>query len=235
MRTLLCLLLLSSSIFGQTIVVKNETVIAGLTEVRQFGDYLLASQTDTVRFVPAATVEIVTEASNISVKFTNKEREPVPFIRINDKQYLLTTPGRVWIDAICVDFPKNILAIEQSTVTIGEPDLPGPGPGPTPDIPEDKFDNLGRRVAQWTASLPSRSAIAKVYLENAKALRSNPNSTISEQSTQLAKDLRTIPDYTKYVDFVKNVNEDLTKRWPISKGVLADYWTVIAVGLGATP
>ena len=44
---------------------------------------------------------------------------------------------------------------------------PGPDPSPDPDIPEDEFDNLGRRISVWADELgvDKRAATSKVYTE----------------------------------------------------------------------
>lgn len=236
MRTLLFLLLLSTSTFAQTIITKNETVVSGLSEIRQFGEFLVANNTSQIKLVPAATVEIKTEAANVTVRFSDKERNNVPFVKVSDRQYLLTTPGKIWIDAFCIDFPKNIVVIEQAVVEIGPPAPPPLPPGPTPGpVPTDAFDNIGQRVAEWTKGLPVNDKLSKIYLDAAKSLRSDPRVTIDEVSLKISNSVKAIPEYTQYTNYIKGVSDDINKRWPLSKGVLADYWTAIAVGLNPPP
>jgi hypothetical protein len=238
MRTLLLYLVLTSTVLAQSIVTTNETIVSGLKNVRQIGDYVLVDPESKPEVMPAASITINTEATNISVRFTDKDRRPVPFIRLNDKQYLITQVGSTWVDLIAVDFPKNILVIDQTVVIIEPivppepPKPPTPPVPPTPTVPEDAFDNIGQRVAQWSKAGTINQAVGKIYLDAAKALKSNPATTITDQSQVISAALKALPEFPTYQEFANGLNADLSKRWPISKGVLADYYAAVALGLG---
>lgn len=232
MRTLVLFLLLTTQCLAQSIVVTNETIVTGLNNVRQIGDYLLIDPKSKIDIVPAALVNINVDAANISVRFSDKDRRPVPFVKITEKQYLLTQVGSVWIDLVAVDFPKNVLVLDQAVAIIEPITPPEPPKPPAPDVPPDQFDNIGQRIAAWAKTGTINPTIGKIYLDAAKALKSNPATTITDQTQIIANALKALPEYSKYVEFTNGLNADLAKRWPMTKGVLADYYTAVALGLG---
>ncbi len=104
-------------------------------------------------------------------------------------------------------------------------------PNPSP-IPDDEFNNLGRRVAEWIKGLPKNQLIASVYQSGIERLRSDPTSTI----TMITNDMNTNSiairaGDTSYNTFVVGVNAELTSRWPMSRLVYADFLSRIVKGL----
>lgn len=113
-----------------------------------------------------------------------------------------------------------------------DPDTPTP-PGPSPDVPADPFDNLGQRVATWAAGLEGRGSAAAVYRAAAKSLRENPSKTIDDTGADVVKGLNEAINYASYATLRAHINADLQARWPLSRGLMADYYDAIAAGLEA--
>lgn len=240
-RACLMWLLLSAVACAQTMEVQPGFVVTGLKGSRLVGDYIVVDKESSPKLESVAVVKVKTEANNVIVKVSNKERNTVPVARIDDSTYVVIGGGKLWIRCVCIDFQKNIYTDEEAVVELGNvvpeplPPNPGPGPTPAPDVPPDAWDNIGQRVAQWTQGLPSNKELGAVYLKHAKALKTDPSVTVNDVSALLTADLVKVPNYSQYGTFSANLNEDLKKRWnnsPMSRGVLADYWTAIALGLG---
>lgn len=246
MRSFCLWLILTATAFCQTLDVQPGHVISGLKNARPVGDYIVVDKDSAPKLEAVAIVKVRSEANNVIVKVSNKERNTVPVAKIDDLTYLVVGNGKLWVRAVCIDFAKNIYTDEEAIVELGstpEP-VPPPGPnppnppGPSPDVPSDPFDNIGQRVAQWTKGLPANREIGSIYLRNAVNLRTNPGVSINEVSSALTSDLVKVASYSQYATFSSNLNEDLKKRWnnaPMSRGILADYWQAIALGLGVQP
>lgn len=246
MRTLLAFLCLAASAaFGQT-TVSTKTAITGLVNPQQVDSLILVDSSSQPKFETVGLVEVKTEASNVIVRATDANRRILPTTKLSPTTYAVMAQGRIWVRVVCIDFPKNIYTDDELELVIGPPtpptpptppNPPNPPTPPNPDVPVDPFDNIGQRVAQWTAGLTANQAVGAAYLKNARELKGgNPNSTITEQSLKLKAELATIPGYdSSYATFASNLNADLSNRWsaaPMSKGILADYWAAVAAGLG---
>lgn len=103
-----------------------------------------------------------------------------------------------------------------------------------PDVPPDKFDNIGRRVAQWASGLPRSGEAANVYRKCAKMLREDASVTMNVVSKTLTEGLKSSVDFGVYTSVWKNINADHTKRWNADRMTsteLAEYYDAIANGL----
>src|SRR5690606_35899658 len=112
-------------------------------------------------------------------KASDAKREPLATEQIGERKFLVRGSGKVWIAVTCVDFARQIFEEDAFTIDIGAspepippdpPAPPEPEPDPVPDVPADRFDNLGQRVAQWAVGLPARKAISGIYQTHAGLL-----------------------------------------------------------------
>lgn len=113
-----------------------------------------------------------------------------------------------------------------------DPDTPEPDT-PTPDVPEDDFDNVGRRVAKWASGLPRTEEAAKCYRDAAKLLQEDQTITMKNAGIRLSQCLRQKVDMGVFKSVFDNIDADFTQRWsvsPMSRGVMADYYSAIANG-----
>lgn len=242
MRALLIWLCLAVTVAAQT-TVSTKMAITGLEGVEKIGDMLLIANESKPKFESVGLVEVKTEAANVIVNASDINRRKLPTTKLGPSTYAVLAQGRVWIRVVCIDFIKNIYTDEETEFTIGPPlpptppTPPDPPIPPTPDVPSDPFDNIGQRVATWTKGIASNPMIGAIYLRHAKNLRgADLNTTITEEGNKLKAELNAVPGYTtQYTAFITGVNADIQARWqttPMGKGVLADYWTAIAAGLG---
>lgn len=150
--------------------------------------------------------------------------------------YIVSTPGKHEVEIMVIGLDP--LFIEEITTTVinGEPIPPEPIPLPVPPVPEDEFDNIGQRVAEWSAGIAGAKKAASVYRTTANLLSSDPTQTINSASAYLVDELKKLPEYNNFTQVRSNINADLTQRWdrgPMSRGTLADYYNAIAAGLEA--
>lgn len=147
--------------------------------------------------------------------------------------YSVSKPGkhRVEVNAI----GQNPLIWDDETVEVVVGDSPAPEPGPDNPVGPDEFDNLGQRVARWSAGLPKRAEVGAVYLKHAKELVESPSSSVESVSKKLVAAVEsTLAGDTAWVEVRKNINADLRARWLSSndKRWLSRYYVAIAAGLG---
>lgn len=150
------------------------------------------------------------------------------------------------VNMLAVDFANDKFAAQQviryqidGPCDDGPPpdddDNPGPDPPPkpTPDVPPDAFGNVGQAVAAMAVQLPNNAQAAANYTKAAKALRTDPGATVNSVSAALALENKTKLDLPAYTETLAFVEAELNKRWPMSMGVLADYYTAVAAGFEA--
>jgi hypothetical protein len=230
--TFLIMLLLAGNCYSQVVTTQNAVAVTNLKNVKQYGDVLLAKEAPSIEFIPVGIIKVDSEAAIIIVSVSDIERNNVPCSVIADKLYMVSTPGKLWVRVTCTDFEKRIHTEDEVTIVVGPPTPPKPPTPPTPVVPPDTFNNIGQRVAAWSAGLPLNAAVGKVYLDGANNLRTNKNLTIDEASGVVSTALVSLPGYSAYSVFTNGLNTDVKTRWPMAKGVLADYWTCVALGFG---
>lgn len=197
---LACTIAIISTSFGlglfsrpssQSLTVKAESMIVidgvGGDGVRRVGDLTLIPSETKIDLDPATVVDIETEARNVEVTVTNKDREPIEFRSIDPKTHLLTTPGRHWVEVVALDFDLNIYSKQTIVVDVKgkvDPPEPDPGPGPepepdpqppTPDPVPDLSDVYGLGLWVFKSSpVDHAKEIGSVYAESAEFLYGRP-------------------------------------------------------------
>lgn len=213
----------------------------GIKNPQLIGDIVVGEVEGEITPVTVAVITVTTKASNIEFSASDINRRESSWFSLPEVtdgeqrtvRYVVTTPGENWIEALCIDFDKKVFNKYKTTVTIGKPKPPTPPDPPKPDVPPDVFNNIGQKVAEWTKGLPDTKLVGKVYLDASKDLRTNPSLTINQAANNLVTKLLAIPSYVSvYNIFKTNVNADVASRGTMTKGVLADYWKCIALGLG---
>jgi hypothetical protein len=233
MRTMLLLLLLCNAALAQSVTVETKIAFTGLKNVEVLEDFVFVSETSVPTLQNVAVIRVAKDAPEPTVTVSDISREPVQITKLQDNRtFIVSKAGKIWIKIIGIDFETKKFLNEEVTYTLQPLVPPEPPQPPAPTVPVDNFDNIGQRVQSWTVGLPSNLAIGKIYQDAAYNLRFNPNSTITEESNKTLLLLRAVPDYAKYATFAINLNTDIGKRWPLSKGVLSDYWKCVGLGLG---
>lgn len=130
-------------------------------------------------------------------------------------------------------FKSNKLTPFQITLGTLPPDPDKPDV-PTPDIPADAFDNLGQRVAAWSVGLPKRLEVGAIYAKYAKQLGSDQRMTIPQAFESASQERLSVlgADGPKYNDIVIKINAEVSKRVPMGKGVVVDFFNALARGYG---
>lgn len=116
-----------------------------------------------------------------------------------------------------------------------DPDNPDP-PGPDPDVPDDEFDNIGQRVAEWSKGLPKRTEVGALYLSVATELAAGEIVSINDASKKLVEGTREIlstEEVDKWKPFAAELQKDLNDRWPLQRQLYVEYIKAVAKGLGA--
>lgn len=242
--------LLAALAFGQ---IKTEPMVgyrlAGVEGFTVIGSTVMVPEGSKPSVQPCGVIVIDCDAKQITVKASNVKREPVkveqvPVSEGDNRKFLILGSGRVWVDITCIDFAREIFKTEEVVLKIPgpmpEPDDPepepepdNPDPGPAPDVPDDAWDNIGKRVAKVSLGLPSNEAMANAYRNASGTLSGNPSVTIPEVAAALSEALKVVPNYQEYRNVVELINSDTAQRWPMTAGVLVEYWAAVALGLKA--
>ncbi len=216
------------------------------TSVRTFDD------ADVIVFDGEGTVakigliEIETAAANVAVEIYNQKREPVEYLQLNSRTYGIVESGKHWIDVTAIDFEQNIYVRKIVTLSIGpqpEPEPgpePGPGPGPEPEpepnVPEDRFNNIGQRVAALAEGLPSNAEVGAVYADCAKQLEEgDPSLEASGIFDVLKEKLSRITEVSQYKPVGDIISSDVKANWDEGwqlkyKKFLAEYLQAVSKG-----
>lgn len=112
-----------------------------------------------------------------------------------------------------------------------EPDEPD-NPEPDPDIPEDEFDNVGRRANVWVKDQPQNDELAEIFSNFSREFLTSTDSInmIVDRFKNEVNSL--IRDDGFYTLFRVEFSKDLNSRLPMTKQVWSDYFNAIAKGVG---
>jgi hypothetical protein len=247
---LICWSLLSSAAIGQygqlslTVTPQTVLVIESDSPARLLGDLILADGSASVTKRPAALVVIATDCKfwDVTARRTWSESgELVEVSRGDGSQELVLTgePGEYLVEVIAFDAERGI-ARRSAVVRLGEPEPEPVPPGPpAPDSLPVDFDRLASRVNGWAAGVPRRKEYAAIHRAYADRIANDPTLTVAGAGNLMAMDIQALTkmlpesDRPKVRSLFESINQDLQGRWPLSKGVLAVYWSCVASGLEA--
>lgn len=120
------------------------------------------------------------------------------------------------------------------------PNPPGPNPPPNPTIPDDRFDNIGKRLDSWINAIPDANAKTKrfamgvIYNTCAKKMETAEFKTISESNAYISAEIPKLitPEVqTHWNDVASKLKDDLSKRTLANRMDLMDYYRAISVGM----
>jgi hypothetical protein len=243
LQTLLVWLAVASCAIAQTSAidasVEKARAITGVQSARIVGEAILIGEESKPVVSSVAILRVSTKAKFVKIKARRSLFDLGAVTKIGDGEWMLVGSGKYAVEITTFD-PE--LGIDETVIEVvlgdpepepepptPEPDIPAPGP-----MPPDAFDNIGQRVAKVTAGLPKRVEVAGVYRFGAKQLREEPLTTVNSAFDRIFAERASIlgSDFEKYRPFVELISNDVKQRWPMSKGVLADYFDAVAVGLG---
>ena len=229
----------TSTVFADISVdVKQAETLTGLINPKIVKDFVFFDDKSEPKFVSVALLKVTTEAKFVKVKARKTLFENADITKLSETEFLLIGSGKYAVEVTTFDPEKGIDEKVVAVELLPTPTPPGPTPpkppGPTPIVPDDRFDNLGKRVAEWSRDLPKKSELATLYLQASKEINENSASTISEVGMNLNNRKNELlgPDLPKYQIFYDNLTNDLKARWPIGRKDYADYLFVVYKGLG---
>lgn len=247
MRFILMLLMLSGSAFSQlSVAPRIESYIEFKTPPRVVGNRTYYATDSKVKegqmgFIvvsgPADSVRVKAKRMTIVENRIVTERAKVE--KIGSREFAIIGDGTYTVEV--TGFSKNdVEDYPEFEITLGkippkpEPIPPEPKPEPTPNIPPDAFDNLGQRVAQWSVDLPKRLEVGAIYAKYAKQLGSDQRMTIPQAFESASQERLSVlgADGPKYNDIVIKINAEVSKRVPMGKGVVIDFFNALARGYG---
>lgn len=246
---LFCLLVSAQWALGQ-VSVTTPTAVVGLENVQQVGDLLLVDPASKPVMRTVGLIQVVSRSSQVVVKVTDTDRNIVPVVAVGDpvadtddpelmsRRFIVRQNGKLWVRVTQIDFVRKIYDDTESTFTIGPapeplpPVPPVPPVPPTPNVPTDPFGNIGQMVAGCSQGLPSNAAVGAVYAKWGRLLKTDPSLTIDLAASQMNTELRAIPRYNEYAACMQNINAQVAKYWPMSRGVLGDCWLAVSRGFG---
>lgn len=205
------------------------------------GDKIVVPADSKIEKIPAAELvidgewdKVVINAQRIEVKAGQVTRSTVAVDSAGAGRYFITESGQIWYTITMSRREPFDLAIETGEIVIGpaipdEPDKPDPKPD---DIAPDEFGNIGQRVAALVKGLGGRGETAACYRQAAALLRDAGSlATVDTVSAQMVLCLQARPEYKSFTTMRELTNAELRSRWPMTKGVYADFLSAIAKGL----
>ena len=116
-----------------TVNVANVNTLLDVTRVKVYENANVILFEGKYRVSDSAVLKITSTASNISIRASDKERNPTPYKQLDDNTFIINQPGKHWVDVTAIDFEKNIYVTQMVIASVG----PRPPPDPDPDVDPD--------------------------------------------------------------------------------------------------
>jgi hypothetical protein len=188
-------------------------------------------------FQPAAFLTVTTDFKFVRVRARQNLFESTIVVKLSETEYILLGSGKYAVDVTAFDPERGIeeknLVVDLGDVAPPDP-TPTPGPSPSPNtVPDDQFNNIGKRTKDWSKSLEKRKELGALYRQASKLLTDSPIATINDATTLITDSKAKLlgSDSPKYSTLFENLNADLRSRWPLSRMDYALYLSAIATGL----
>lgn len=220
------------------VTVTKSQVLSGVKNPKVIQSFVTFDSEDSKpAFQPAAFIKVTTDYKFVRVRARQNLFEATIVIKLSDTEFILLGSGKYAVDVTAFDPERGIdeknLVIDLGDVVPPDP-TPTPGPSPNPNtVPDDQFNNIGKRTQEWSKSLEKRKELGALYRQASKLLTDSPISTIND-ATMLITDSKAKllgSDSPKYSTLFENLNADLRSRWPLSRMDYALYLAAIASGL----
>jgi len=240
-KLILLLSLFASPVFADITVEVNPAVVSikeQTTKVTQLqdvdGNAIDAPITTTSELLDkgtaiAATIQVGNTESKIDDLIINVMSDTAVAKQLSPGKYVVYEPGTHQFLCQTINLDNFRWETKKVVVVVGKPEPPKP---PTPPIPDDQFNNLGRRVAEWTSGLSKNLPLVAVYQKGVDDLYSNPGKTIATISNEMNNaSLLIRGGDASYNTFVAGINAELTARWPMGREAYAEFLSCIVKGL----
>lgn len=216
-------------------------ITTGEEPAKQRGPYLtLPSDVFTTEYMGFIEVDFP-ETAIVKIKASDSSRRPVETEKLEDQQvWVIKQKGLIYVSVTAVDFETKLFEDADYVLNIKapEPDVPDvPDKPDVPEVPGDDFGNIGAQIAaKIVSSGADRSAakqIGALYGDAAEMLLLQ-TTTQNQVSAWLVDQLNTIPTIGTFDAVRELIRKDFDARWPVSKGVMSDYFRAVGMGFNAS-
>ena len=204
---------------------------------------LLLDETASPELANVGVLQLAGTFDDASVIAEDMQRKQVPAKKVTAKEWLILGSGQIIIYATLGTKEPFSLTTQRYDVFVPslrpdpkpdpdkpvDPDKPIP---PTPTVPEDRFDNLGQRIATLAASLPLKKEVAANYRQFAEQLKGSievaeMSRAMVDKRDTILKDVRS--EWSQVLTVILN---DFTARRPdMVRADVVEHWLAIANGL----
>ena len=174
------------------------------------------------------------------------QRNQVSVTKVTEQEWLIKGTGRIIVAATLGTKEPFTLESKRYDVFIPalgpdgpkpepdkpvDPDKPEPKP-PTPNVPEDRFGNIGQRVAALAGNLPLKKEVAANYRQFAESLKGSIE-VVDVSRAMVAKRDAILKDVkSEWIQVMTLVLNDFNARRPeMVRADVVDHWLAIANGL----
>jgi hypothetical protein len=164
--------------------------LSGVNSLLSVGDVVLVQNVDElegIKLQPAVMIKVTTDAANVEVDVTDSERRRVEYVKLEEKEgtslYLVSTPGKFWVDVTVIDFERNIYKREWDVFEVekGTPIGPSPTPLPEPSVQlQQLVAPITPKVTQDKERASIISATFQGFAEGVKVLMPRDIDTFSK-------------------------------------------------------
>lgn len=231
-------------------VIRNDPAVApfqvkkAIVNVGKFVEVdgvLLLDETASPELANVGVLQLAGTFDSASVIAEDAQRNQVPAKKVTDREWLLLGSGQIFVYATMATKEPFAITTQRYNVCVPSlrPDPPNPDkpvdpdkPVPTPTVPEDRFDNLGQRIAALAASLPLKKEVAANYRQFAEQLRGSievaeMSRAMVDKRDAILKDVRS--EWSQVLTVILN---DFTARRPdMVRADVVEHWLAIANGL----
>ena len=249
--SLASLLLLADVSFAQ-VQASAETRyrVAGIEGWQSVEDVVFAPEGSEPVLKPVGWVTVASDAAIIRIKAETEDRRRLEVKQFTSTEFGILGTGTIWVDVTIVDFEKQIFDQDSFVIEVGPDDPPPPDPdepdepdepdNPDPDepddgeVPEDPFDNLGRRIDSQAdednLQMDKRFAVAAMFADVADKMESREIKRASDAREYLNQQLRTLQTGPEWQATLKVADTDGRNRPPLDYPQTIAWYRAVAAG-----
>jgi len=223
---------------------KVQKAIVNVGKFVEVDGVLLLDETASPELANVGVLQLAGTFDSASVIAEDVQRNQVPAKKVTDREWLLLGSGQIFVYATMATKEPFAITTQRYNVFVPslKPDPPKPDPDkpvdpdkpipPTPTVPEDRFDNLGQRIATLATSLPLKKEVAANYRQFAEQLKGSievaeMSRAMVDKRDTILKDVRS--EWSQVLTVILN---DFTARRPdMVRADVVEHWLAIANGL----
>lgn len=217
--------------------------VAGIDGWQVVEDVVFAPKESKPRLVAVGWVTIDTEASIVRIKAETVDRKRLEVKQFTKDQFAILGTGKIWVDVTAVDFDAQIFEQDSFVIEVGDspsPPEPEPEPNPQPDpddseVPEDQFENLGRRIDASADSanlqVDLRNRHAEIYAAAASKMETREFVRTSDVKSYVQAELGKLRRGPEWEQTLGMIAESAVRLSPLSWADTILWYKAVAAGL----